>query len=79
MKNTGYVLAKFAKPCPFCGSKHLAALSRERFDELNSDRIGYSTIECDDCGARITNATLDATDYSDSYRAVLKLWNRRCA
>ena len=79
MKYEGYRLARFAKPCPFCGSKRLMILPRERYENGYADN-GYNSIECENCGAGISNCTMVQNDtYNNSVRAVLKLWNRRAA
>ena len=79
MKYEGYRLARFAKPCPFCGNKRLATLTRERYENSHVD-YGYNIIECEKCGAGISNCTMVRDDtYNNSVRAVLKVWNRRTA
>jgi len=79
MRYEGYRLVRLAKPCPLCGSKHIAALSRERYENGYADS-GYNTIRCENCGVEISNCTMVRDDtYNNSVRAVLKLWNRRAA
>lgn len=75
----GYVLAKFAKACPFCGSKRIRTMTHERYDNLHFSDTGYNSIECKGCGAFISNCTMHESSYSESYSAVLKLWNKRAS
>ncbi len=76
---SGYVRARLAKPCPMCGSKHIITIDRDKFDRLGFSQTGYSSIECDNCGLEICNSTMKDSTYGESYKAVLKLWNRRAA
>ena len=73
----GYELAKLAKPCPFCGNRILQTMSQNRYDELHFHESGYNSIECKVCHAVIRKCTMKDSTRSESYRAVLKLWNKR--
>ena len=75
----GYELAKFAKPCPFCGNKMIQTMSQDRYNKLHFHESGYNTIECKACHVVIRNCTMKDSTRSESYIAVLKLWNKRVA
>ena len=66
----GWIELVELKPCPFCGSIHLAAI--DEFSRIFSK--GVKMVRCDDCGgAMMTN------DQNDCVNDVYKRWNRRAS
>lgn len=76
-------IALEAKPCPFCGSKNIATMSRDGHKESKYRATSY--IRCLNCGVQVYGDTVRGddgeykTDYDTVQHQVLKVWNRRAS
>ena len=70
--------ARLTKVCPFCGSNEIKYLSREFYDEHNSDS-GSMEVTCEACDTTVWSFPHQPMNYSDAVRMAVKKWNRRAA
>lgn len=76
MKYEWEKIARFAKPCPFCGSHRVITENKENFDDAVNKSCTY--IRCENCGVSIYgDPVVGGIDYNEAQRNVLKVWNRR--
>lgn len=61
------------KPCPFCMSDNIRALSVVGMREYGDPY--YTLVKCSDCSASIVRGSDESTKHA--HRAAVEAWNRR--